>query len=310
MASKKHPGQPHRRKAAQAGVVRDEFRYLVVTARDRQWGIVVTAAGAQFVPPDTPFHSKGHSPAHDYVWRHGRVLHEYAIVYVLRGRGEFESELTGNVEIGEGDVILLLPDVWHRYRPARETGWDTYWVTFQGDYVDRLRERGFLTPHAPILRAGLDEMILRPFATLLHRIRSHSHGLQQLLASDTMAILAGTLNAVEQQRTTTHVQEAVRQAQLAIEAADVLPTIDELVADSGLSRSHFYQVFKNCTGVSPYQYHLQLRMSRARELLRGSALSVKQIAAILKFNSVYQFSRIFKQKIGRSPSQYRHGGQP
>jgi AraC-like DNA-binding protein len=75
-----------------------------------------------------------------------------------------------------------------------------------------------------------------------------------------------------------------------------------------LSRSHFYQVFKDCTGVSPYQYHLQLRIRRATELLRGSALSVKQIAAILKFNSAYQFSKTFKKKTGVSPSQCRRRG--
>jgi AraC-like DNA-binding protein len=90
-----------------------------------------------------------------------------------------------------------------------------------------------------------------------------------------------------------------------MEVADRLPVIEDLAADSGLSRSRFYEVFKDCSGVSPYQYHLQLRMSRAKELLRGSALSIKEIAAVLRFSSVYQFSRIFKKKMGVSPSQYR-----
>jgi AraC-like DNA-binding protein len=48
-------------------------------------------------------------------------------------------------------------------------------------------------------------------------------------------------------------------------------------------------------------------MSQAKELLEGSTLSVKQIAAVLKFNSVYQLSKIFKKKTGMSPSQYRYG---
>ena len=75
--------------------IRDEFRYLVVTPRDRQWGLHVTAAGVQFVPPGgTASAPRGHSLAHDYVWQHGRVLHKYAIVYVLRGEGEFDSRLT------------------------------------------------------------------------------------------------------------------------------------------------------------------------------------------------------------------------
>lgn len=309
MASSKQLQELGRRQPASARTARDEFHYLVITERDCQWGLTVTAAGEQFIPSGVSFHSKGHSPAHDYVWRNGRTLHEFAIVYILRGRGEFESRSTGNVKIGEGDVVVLLPDVWHRYRPAKETGWDSYWVTFQGDHADQLVRHGFMTAQSPILHVGLDELVLRPFTTLLDRIRSQPLGLQQLVAGDVMAILAGALSAVQRRRTTTHAHEAVRRAKAAIETAAVLPGVDELAAKSGLSRSHFFQVFRDCTGVSPYQYHLQLRISRARELLHGSALSVKQIAAVLKFNSVYQFSRIFKQKTGLSPSEYRSDGR-
>lgn len=90
-----------------------------------------------------------------------------------------------------------------------------------------------------------------------------------------------------------------------IETAEQLPDIDALAAASGLSRSYFYRIFKECTGASPYQYHLQLRISRAKEMLRGSAVSIKEIAAVLQFPSVYQFSKIFKRKTGLSPSHYR-----
>jgi AraC-like DNA-binding protein len=289
-------------------LVRDEFRYPLVAPRDRQWGLYVTAAGSQFIPPGARFRSKGHSPAHDYAWQQGRVLREYAIVYVTRGEGEFESKLTGRKVFHAGNAILLFPDVWHRYRPTEQIGFDSYWVMFQGNYADQLCKQGFLTPAESVLDPGMDELILRPFVNLLDRVRSQPLGFQQLIAADTLAILAGIRSAVHRQQTDSHVQEAVRQAKLTIEASDALPAISDIVADSGLSRSHFYQVFKVCTGVSPYQYHMQLRMSRARELLRGSALSVKQIAAVLKFPSVYQFSKIFKNKTGMSPSQYRRGG--
>ena len=285
--------------------IRDEFRHLVVTPRDRQWGLYVTAAGAQFIPPGAHFRATGHSPAHDYLWQHGRVLHEYALVYVIRGEGEFESKPTGKVPVKAGSVILLFPDVWHRYRPIDEIGWDSYWVTFAGDYADRLREQGFVRPEKPVLETGKDELILRPFISLLDRVRSQPLGLQQLAAADTLAIIAGMLNAVQHQRTKPHLHEAVLRAKVAIQSSEDLCGIGELAEELGLSRSHFYQVFKECTGASPYQYHLQLRISRARELLRGSVLSVKEIAAILKFHSVYQFSKMFKKKTGTSPSQYR-----
>lgn len=284
---------------------KDRFNYLLVNQRDRQWGLYVTAAGIQFVPPGFRFRSKGHSPKHDYLWRHGRILQEYAIVYVTRGRGEFESIPTGKAPINAGSVVFLFPNVWHRYRPVKEVGWDSYWVTYQGEYADRLREQRFFTPEEPIFETGMDELILRPFTTLLDRIRSQPLGLQQLIAGDTMAIIAGTRSAARHQRMESHIHEAICRAKGIIESRETPPIVDKLAEDLGFSRSHFYQMFKECTGVSPYQYHLQLRMGRARELLRGSALLIKQIAAMLNFHDVYQFSKIFKKKIGVSPSQYR-----
>ncbi len=285
--------------------LKDEFHHLLVNERDRQWGLYVTAAGMQSIPTGVCFRAKGHSPKHDYTWRHGRVLQEYAVVYVIQGRGEFESDPTGKRPVNPGSVFFLFPGVWHRYRPQMEVGWDSYWVTFQGDLADRLREHRFLNPQEPIIETGADELILRPFTTLLDRIRSRPLGLQQLLAADTMAIIAGALNAVQHQRTKSHIHEAVRRAKGIIEVRENLPAIDELAEEIGLSRSRFYQVFKECTGLSPYQYHLQLRMSRAKALLRDSALLIKQIAAMLLFDDVYQFSKVFKKKTGASPSQYR-----
>ena len=173
--------------------IRDEFRYLLVTPRDRQWGLYVTAAGSQFVPPNARFRAVGQSPVHDYLWQHGRVMHEYAIVYVIRGEAEFESKLTGKLPVRAGSVILLFPNVWHRYRPTEEVGFDSHWVIFQGDYVDRLCQQGFLSPKHPVLETGMDELILHPFTRLLDHVRSQPLGVQQLLAGDMLAIIAGTL---------------------------------------------------------------------------------------------------------------------
>ena len=41
-------------------------------------------------------------------------------------------------------------------------------------------------------------------------------------------------------------------------------TMDKLAAQLDVSVTHFYRVFKESTGMSPYQYHLQLRIHRGR----------------------------------------------
>ena len=67
----------------------------------------------------------------------------------------------------------------------------------------------------------------------------------------------------------------------------------------------FRRSFKLATGLSPHQYHLQAVLQRARELLEGTNMSVKAIAAVLDFSDQYYFAKIFKRKTGASPSQWR-----
>jgi AraC-like DNA-binding protein len=288
----------------------DYFRFLPVSPRDRQWGLYVAAVGHETVPPGDTYPFQGHSSSHDWVWRRGRVLQEYAVQYVTRGQGEFESKPTGVKAIDAGSALLLFPGIWHRYRPLKEVGWEAYWVVFQGEYADQLRDRRFLTPEEAVLPIGLDDFVLRAFTTLLDRVGSESPGCQQLLAVGAMEIIAGILNRVQCQRTTNRIQEIVRRAKLAMEGSpDGRPTINALVEELGLSPSYFYQVFKEHTGLSPYQYRLQWQMGRAKALLHHSDVSVKQIAQTVMFHSVYQFSKTFKKKTGMTPSEYRYGGQ-
>jgi AraC-like DNA-binding protein len=85
-------------------------------------------------------------------------------------------------------------------------------------------------------------------------------------------------------------------------------TIDELADGLDVSRSYVFQIFKMITGLSPYQYRLQVQLGRAKDLLLNSSLSIKQIAHSVRFNSVHQFSKTFRNQVGMTPGEYRHGG--
>ena len=172
------------------------FRYVPIRQRDLCWGLYVTGAGCTAIPagcnsyPLTP-----HPATYDFSWRTGRKLAEYQAIFVTSGRGEFESASTGRMEIGAGTVFLLFPDVWHRYRPSLETGWDEYWVSFAGDAMDRLVREGFFSAEHPVLVTGVDETILTPYRSLLDRLRSETAGFPHLIAANTIEILAAALAA-------------------------------------------------------------------------------------------------------------------
>ena len=69
--------------------------------------------------------------------------------------------------------------------------------------------------------------------------------------------------------------------------------------------THFRRIFKEITDLSPQQFLLQMRLSRAAELLKASSASIKEIAALSGWENVFYFSRLFRRKYHISPLQYR-----
>lgn len=73
----------------------------------------------------------------------------------------------------------------------------------------------------------------------------------------------------------------------------------------GMSASRLRAVFKETAGVSLGRYILNYRLNRAMALLRTSDLPISEIAEEAGFGSPQAFSRIFRQKIGQTPRDYR-----
>jgi DNA-binding IclR family transcriptional regulator len=84
----------------------------------------------------------------------------------------------------------------------------------------------------------------------------------------------------------------------------------ELAENLYVSYSWFRKVFKEKTGEAPAEYHLNLRLEKACELLRDTNQSVRQIAEDIGFKNQNHFSAFFKRKTGHSPSAYRVLDQP
>jgi AraC-like DNA-binding protein len=81
--------------------------------------------------------------------------------------------------------------------------------------------------------------------------------------------------------------------------------LDDVARDAGLSRPHFYKLFKKQTGITPNLFLNTLRMERAIDSLTGSARSVTDIGFDLGFSSQASFTRFFRSNVGIAPTDYR-----
>lgn len=82
-------------------------------------------------------------------------------------------------------------------------------------------------------------------------------------------------------------------------------SLERLAEQAGLSRFHFQRLFKAATGVSPSQYHINLRMEEARRLLRETKMSVIDVALEVGYTNPSHFAQLFRRETGLSPSDYR-----
>ena len=82
-------------------------------------------------------------------------------------------------------------------------------------------------------------------------------------------------------------------------------TVTEMARRAALSRAQFTRRFVAQLGMSPAQYLIQSRIDRAHQLLTETGMTVTQTAAALGYTDVPYFSRQYKQRTGRSPSQDR-----
>jgi AraC-like DNA-binding protein len=83
------------------------------------------------------------------------------------------------------------------------------------------------------------------------------------------------------------------------------PSIAEIAHECGLSSGYFARAFKRSTGVPPYQWLTNMRVERAKELLKDPRCELADIALLCGFVDQSHFTRVFSRSEGYSPGRWR-----
>lgn len=83
-------------------------------------------------------------------------------------------------------------------------------------------------------------------------------------------------------------------------------TVEQLAKKFHFHRSYLTRVFKKHAGESPINYLTQVRLEKAIELMKEREdLDIQSISNMVGYEDSHYFSRVFKNKLGKSPSEYR-----
>lgn len=271
-------------------------------------GIDIMNLGHNIYPINAPYPDISQHPEDYYFdWEKGRSLKEYQIIYISNGSGFFEANGMKPQLIEGGTIILLYPEVWHRYRPNENTGWEEYWVGFSGSYAQHLLEQVCFSPQNPIIQVGFNNEFLETFSRLID-ITEKKEDTYRKFSSFLLIQLLGIVyaSALLSKRQSTKKEEIIHEILKIIHKNwNNLIDFEELSKRFNVSYSWFRKSFKEVLGTSPNQYQLMLKVRKAESLIVETNLTMAEIAYQSGFESEFYFSKIFKQKMKVNASELR-----
>lgn len=288
-----------------------DFKYLLVSEKDRNFGLTVNTVGFQPIPPNSVYPSTEHPQNYYFNPKKGRILSEYQIIYISKGRGIFCSDSIKKREITKGQVILLFPGQWHTYCPSVEKGWNEYYIGFEGKIIDRIFKNEFIGRNTQILDIGVNEDIINLYSTAIQVAKEDKKATQQYLAGIVLHIIGLILSYSQNKDFDENNTAQVIERAKVIMYENIYKNIDTkgIAMNLGTSYSWFRKAFKEYTGYAPAQYFQELKIRKAKESLAETNLSIKEISYALNFSSYEYFLSFFKKKTGLTPMEYRNLGR-
>jgi AraC-like DNA-binding protein len=235
-----------------------------------------------------------------------RLLDGYALVYLLRGGGEYEDASGMRRNVQRGDLIWLFPDLAHRYGPTHGEQWDEIYFMFEGPLFELWHRQKIIGHERPIWRlepvdfwyGRLEEMTRFPSSIGWEGAFHQLSQFQNLVADMLLASRNAADDAVDQG----WLAEACQHLQA---SDDLAPGLEEIARRVGLSYESFRKKFTERMGVAPAKYRQARVIERACGLLMRRSHSHKEIAEQLGFCDEFHFSKAFRHHMGLSPRAFR-----
>ena len=241
--------------------------------------------------------------AEDHFIRREKGCEEYVVIFCFGGQGwcEFEGR---RHEIESGQYFVLPPGKEHAYGSDEGGFWKKGWIHFSGKMAEEVVRKINKSSFGSGVPFNLEKEWFSRFNKMIDDLSLDSTfdnvafncsklwpSFAELLYSE--RVLESSQNPIE--KSLAYIHSNVKE----------MISLDELALVASLSVSRFCVLFKEKTGQSAKDYHIQLKIQQACRLLTMTNWSVKDIAQELGFDDPYYFSRCFKQKMGLSPRHFR-----
>ena len=245
-------------------------------------------------------------------WEHCSPMHQFGPAvrnhflfhYVVSGTGTLDAA-GKTFKIMPGQGFLLCPDQITTYFADQDDPWFYIWVEFDGLRARESMTLAGLTEQCPVYIPNGENKILQYLQELLDNHDASPLrliGLAMILIDEIVQTSRNHIRPNSKRLRDFYIKEALNFVESNYRR-DI--PIDEVAAACGLNRSYFGRIFKEAMGLTPQQYVINYRMTKASELLKSSMIPISEVSASVGYENQLHFSRAFKAVFGISPREYR-----
>lgn len=207
-----------------------------------------------------------------------------------------------------GELLIIPRHSRHKYWAGEDDPWSIYWMHFLGResdyYLDRIPGPGQPVP----MDRDTQQEAVRLFRDCLSTLES-GYALSSLIyaaqsARHILSLLLFRNPSFPVEQTAGHVQLGGTLEYMREQISEPM-SLEDFARQADLSVSHFSELFREQTGLSPMAHFTQLKIRQACRLLDLTQKPVKAVAIETGYSDPYYFSRVFKKIMGISPNKYR-----
>lgn len=227
----------------------------------------------------------------------------FLILYVVRGKGYCYLD-NQRAELYANSLVILDCYLPHRY--GTDSGWEIYWIHFDGrmarDYFEAIAQSN---RQLILLRNTYHvEHALGRMYNMFHIDKRIN---EALISKNTTSVLTEFLvSELPEEEVSEHSVRIEEVLSYINEHIDQPLTLESLAQHVSLSPFYFSRVFKRETGYTLREYLINTRINAARFYLRTTQLSIKEITYRCGYGSDSTFCTTFKRITGMTPLEYRN----
>jgi AraC-like DNA-binding protein len=237
--------------------------------------------------------------------------------YILSGRGRLmstdDSAQTNDYYLKGDQGFLMWPGQNNTYMADEKQPWEYAWIEFDGLRAKELVILSGLLFNSPIYTDQNTKERQRMKDELMYII-THARNAPLELMGHFYLFLSALISSSSLRKT---IPEGTLQDFYVREAVSFIEqhyqnniSVEDIASFCNLNRSYLGRIFKTVLQSTPQDFLISYRLKKACELLKITDRPIGEISVMVGYPNQFNFSRAFKQELGKSPQEWRKENRP